>query len=291
MYLLSLLAAHLAVCVLMGWGVVSGRLRAPAAALPLVVFVPLWGTVCLLALTVCPRRRAGIGLEKLRVNEEIYRSFVTAGPRQDAAPMEDVLLLDDAGVRRSRMMELLSDRPERYLPLLRQASRNEDVEVVHYATTALAELNKDCDLRLQRAEKRYADDPDDAGALEEYLSVLGDSLQKEMAPGRILRIYRRQYAALLEKRQRQTPTLQNGETLVRQLMLLEEFDAAERELDALLRRWPDQQAVWLLRVEYAARRHDGALLRKTLLQARAGGVWFDEAARRTLDFWRGEAAG
>lgn len=289
---LALLPVHLAVCALVFFGIASGALKVRMDLLPLVMFVPLWGVVCVLLshfqLMTAGENTAPVGVEKLRVNEEIYRGFAAPAREEGAAPLEDVLLLDDGPTRRSQLLHLLNDRPERYLDLLRRASRNEDVEVVHYATTAMSELNKDYDLQLQRAEKRWREDP---RRLEEYLRALGEYLDKAMAPRRIRDIQRRQYVTLLAMRQQQAPTLENGLLLTRQLLLLEEFEQAEEQLHDLLRRWPAEQQVWLLRLELAARCHDGTGVRRVLRQAQAAGVWFDGEARRTLAFWQQEAAG
>ena len=45
---LALLPVHLAVCVLVFFGIASGALKVRMELLPLVVFVPLWGVVCVL---------------------------------------------------------------------------------------------------------------------------------------------------------------------------------------------------------------------------------------------------
>ena len=287
----ALLLVHPAVCALVFFGIAAGVLRVRMELLPLVVFVPLWGVVCVL-LSHFGLLKAGehapAGVDRLRVNGELYRGFSAPARGEGAAPLEDVLLLDDGPTRRSQLLHLLNDRPEQYLDLLRRASRNEDVEVVHYATTAMSELNKDCDLQLQRAEKRWREDP---RRLEEYLRALGDYLDKAMAPRRIRDIQRRQYVTLLALRQQQAPTLENGLLLTRQLLLLEEYEQAEEQLHDLLRHWPTEQRVWLLRLELAARCHDGAGVRRVLRQAQAAGVWFDGQARRTLAFWQQEAAG
>ena len=69
------------------------------------------------------------------------------------------------------------------------------------------------------------------------------------------------------------------------------FHVYDMEGKDLLRHWPTEQQVWLLRLELAARCHDGAGVRRVLRQAQAAGVWFDGQARRTLAFWQQEAAG
>ena len=70
-----------------------------------------------------------------------------------------------------------------------------------------------------------------------------------------------------------------------ELLLLGASLAAGASLGALY------DLVWLLRLELAARCHDGAGVRRVLRQAQAAGVWFDGQARRTLAFWQQEAAG
>ena len=290
---LLLLLLHLLLCALVFLGIVLDALRVRMEVMPVVLFVPVWGVVCVLLihfqLMISGKRSAELGVEKLRINEEIYRSFVVSGRESaNTAPLEDVLLLDSARERRSQMMSLLNDDPAQHLELLRQASMSTDVEVVHYATTAMSELNKEYDFRLQQAEKRYGDSPDDPGALDGYLNVLGDYLSKAMAPERIQRIQRGQYATLLEKRQSTRPTLENGAELVRQLLLLGDMDRAGEVLAQLRKRWPKEQQVWLLELETAARTRDGEQLRLVLRRAEEEQIYLGAQAREMLRFWKGE---
>lgn len=290
---LLLLLLHLLLCALVFLGIVLDALRVRMEVMPVVLFVPVWGVVCVLLihfqLMISGKRSAELGVEKLRINEEIYRSFVVSGGESaNTAPLEDVLLLDSARERRSQMMSLLNDDPAQHLELLRQASMSTDVEVVHYATTAMSELNKEYDFRLQQAEKRYGDSPDDPEALDGYLNVLGDYLSKAMAPERIQRIQRGQYATLLEKRQSTRPTLENGAELVRQLLLLGDMDRAGEVLAQLRKQWPKEQQVWLLELETAARTRDGEQLRLVLRRAEEEQIYLGAQAREMLRFWKGE---
>lgn len=290
---LLLLLLHLLLCAEILLGIGLGVLRVRMEVMPVVIFVPVWGALCALLMhfqiIISGKRSAELGVEKLKINEEIYKSFVATGESgANAAPLEDVLLLDGAKERRSQMMSLLNDDPAQHLELLRQASMSTDVEVVHYATTAMSELNKEYDFRLQQAEKQYGDNPGDPQALDAYLSVLGDYLSKAMAPERIQRIQRGQYASLLEKRQSTRPTLKNGVELVRQLLLLGEMDRAGDALEQLRSRWPQEQQVWLLELEAAARTRDGEQLRRVLREAEEGQIYLGAQAREALRFWKGE---
>ena len=289
-----LLIIHLLLCVAVFFLIAMGMLKVRMEVMPLVIFVPLWGVVCVMLihfqLLLAGKYSASIGVEKLRINEEIYRSFFV--PDEDSkgvAPLEDVLLLDEAKTRRKQMMELLNDNPVQYLELLRQARMNSDVEVVHYATTAMSELNKEYDLKLQKAEKNYGDNPESPERLDEYLEVLGDYLDKALAPERIQKIQRQQYAMLLQKRQNQRPELQNGVELERQLLRLGEFEQAENVLKELEQKWPSEQQIWLLKVEYAARQKNGRQIRRILREAEEQHIYFTAQTRESLEFWKKES--
>lgn len=289
-----LLIIHLLLCVAVFFLIAMGMLKVRMEVMPLVIFVPLWGVVCVMLihfqLLLAGKYSASIGVEKLRINEEIYRSFLVLDEdSKGVAPLEDVLLLDEAKTRRKQMMELLNDNPVQYLELLRQARMNSDVEVVHYATTAMSELNKEYDLKLQKAEKNYGDNPESPERLDEYLEVLGDYLDKALAPERIQKIQRQQYAMLLKKRQNQRPDLQNGVELERQLLRLGEFEQAENVLKELEQKWPEEQQVWLLKVEYAARQKNGRQIRRILREAEEKHIYFTTQTRESLEFWQKES--
>lgn len=289
-----LLIIHLLLCVAVFFLIAMGMLKVRMEVMPLVIFVPLWGVVCVMLihfqLLLAGKYSASIGVEKLRINEEIYRSFLVLDEdSKGVAPLEDVLLLDEAKTRRKQMMELLNDNPVQYLELLRQARMNSDVEVVHYATTAMSELNKEYDLKLQKAEKNYGDNPESPERLDEYLKVLGDYLDKALAPERIQKIQRQQYAMLLQKRQNQRPELQNGVELERQLLRLGEFEQAENVLKELEQKWPSEQQIWLLKVEYAARQKNGRQIRRILREAEEQHIYFTAQTRESLEFWKKES--
>ncbi len=60
-----------------------------------------------------------------------------------------LFFLNDPSRRRELIMNVLNDNRGN-MELLKQARMNEDVEVVHYAITAMVELSKEYDYRLQK---------------------------------------------------------------------------------------------------------------------------------------------
>ena len=106
-----------------------------------------------------------------RVNEEIYKNNIRAASDTDkkVVPLEEALLINEPELRRELIMDVLNDNPEEYMDLLKQARMNEDVEVVHYAITAMVELSKEYDFRMQKLEKLYAASPNDPEILKAVL--------------------------------------------------------------------------------------------------------------------------
>ena len=151
-----LIAVHVMICVLLCVLSRVGVLRVEGRLLPFMLLVPLWGPLCVLLLHASTLIRAGEhtapGLEQMRVDDEERRS-VLVEERADFAntvPLEEALIVNDSSRRRSLVMSILNDNPSRYIDVLSQARLNEDVEVVHYAATALAQISAKEDLALQR---------------------------------------------------------------------------------------------------------------------------------------------
>lgn len=113
-----LILLHIVCCVLVWLGIKTHLLKVKKYLMALVIFVPFWGTVCVLLLHLQMLTRRDNRIEP--------------------------------GVRRELIMDVLNDDPEEYMDLLKQARMNEDVEVVHYAITAMVELSKEYDFCLQK---------------------------------------------------------------------------------------------------------------------------------------------
>ena len=73
-----LLILHLTVCILIWAGIRSGMLKVKKYLIIPVIFVPVWGALSMLILHLQVFSKAEnsrkIGIEKLQVNEEIYKN-------------------------------------------------------------------------------------------------------------------------------------------------------------------------------------------------------------------------
>lgn len=208
-----LILLHIVCCVLVWLGIKTHLLKVKKYLMALVIFVPFWGTVCvlLLHLQMLTRRdnRIEPGVEKLRVNEEIYKNIFQAVSDTDKkiVPLEEALLINEPRVRRELIMDVLNDDPEEYMDLLKQARMNEDVEVVHYAITAMVELSKEYDFRLQKMEKLYVASPDDPEILEQYCDFMEEYLNQGILEAQMEREQRERYIRLLRQKLKVKTTL------------------------------------------------------------------------------------
>lgn len=290
-----LLLIHTLVCLVLSTLVKLGMLPVRGHMLPAMVLVPLWGP---LLLVLCARGEA-FGdaledgtLESLRLNDEIRRGMQVQVREGDAGvvPLEEALIVNDPSDRRRLMLSMLTEEPDAYLAQLQAAKLNDDVEVAHYAATAVAQISKESDLKLQQLERAFKADPS-AQNLDAYCDYLGEYLASGLAEGRVEQIQRQQYARLLARRCER----EDGAALrIRYATALAdagELDEAEAVITQLVAEVPDDQEAWMLCLRLAVMRRDGEAVQQVIDAIDNQHVYLSAENRDKLAFWRdgGEA--
>ena len=188
------------------------------------------------------------------------------------------------------MLSMLTDDPDAYLAQLQAAKLNDDVEVAHYAATAVAQISKESDLKLQQLERAFKTDPSTEN-LDAYCDYLGTYLDSGLAEGRVEQIQRQQYARLLARRCER----EDGAALrIRYATALAdagELDEAEAVITQLVAEVPDDQEAWMLCLRLAVMRRDGEGVRQVIDAIDNQHVYLSAENREQLAFWRdgGEA--
>ena len=290
-----LLLIHMLVCLVLWTLIKLGMLQVRGHMLPAMVLVPLWGP---LLLVLCARGEA-FGdaledgtLESLRLNDEICRGMQVQVREGDAGvvPLEEALIVNDSSDRRRLMLSMLTEDPDAYLAQLQSAKLNDDVEVAHYAATAVAQISKESDLKLQQLERAFKTDPS-AQNLHAYCDYLGEYLASGLAEGRVAQIQRQQYARLLARRCER----EDGAALrIRYATALAdagELDEAEAVITQLVAEVPDEQEAWMLCLRLAVMRCDGEAVQQVIDAIDNQHVYLSAENREKLAFWRdgGEA--
>lgn len=290
-----LLLIHTLVCLVLSTLVKLGMLPVRGHMLPAMVLVPLWGP---LLLVLCARGEA-FGdaledgtLESLRLNDEIRRGMQVQVREGDAGvvPLEEALIVNDPSDRRRLMLSMLTEDPDAYLAQLQAAKLNDDVEVAHYAATAVAQISKESDLKLQQLERAFKTDPSTEN-LDAYCDYLGTYLDSGLAEGRVEQIQRQQYARLLARRCEREDGAALRIRYAAALADADELDEAEAVIMQLVAEVPDEQEAWMLCLRLAVMRRDGEAVQQVIDAIDNQHVYLSAENREQLAFWRdgGEA--
>ena len=284
-----LLLIHTLVCLALWTLVKLGMLPVRGHMLPAMVLVPLWGP---LLLVLCARGEA-FGdaledgtLESLRLNDEIRRGMQVQVREGDAGvvPLEEALIVNDPSDRRRLMLSMLTEDPDAYLAQLQAAKLNDDVEVAHYAATAVAQISKESDLKLQQLERAFKTDPS-AQNLDAYCDYLGEYLASGLAEGRVEQIQRQQYARLLARRCEREDGAALRIRYATALADADELDEAEAVITQLVAEVPDDQEAWMLCLRLAVMRRDGEGVRQVIDAIDNQHVYLSAENREQLAFW------
>lgn len=291
-----LVIIHALVCLVLWTLMKLGLLPVRGHMLAVMVLVPLWGP--LLVLLLCARSRAfgdasrASTLESLRLKDDIRRGVQVQRREGDAGvvPLEEALIVNDPAERRRLMLSMLTEEPDAYLAQLQAAKLNDDVEVAHYAATAVAQISKESDLKLQQLERAFKTDPS-AQNLNEYCNFLGEYLGSGLAEGRVAQIQRQQYARLLARRCEREDTLELRIRYATALADVGQIDEAQAVTDQLVLDVPEEQEVWMLCLRLAVMRRDGDEVHRVIDAIDKQHVYLSAANREELAFWRnGEEA-
>ena len=291
-----LLLIHALVCLVLWTLMKLGLLPVRGHMLAVMVLVPLWGPLLVVLLIA---RSAVFGdnlkdamLEALRINDDMHRSMLVQGREGDdgVVPLEEALIVNDPGDRRRLMLSMLTEDPDAYLAQLQAAKLNDDVEVAHYAATAVAQISKESDLKLQQLERAFKTDPS-AQNLNAYCDYLGTYLASGLAEGRVAQIQRQQYARLLARRCEREDGLALRVRYATALADAGEVDEAEDVAERLVADAPDEQDVWMLCLRLAVLRRDGEMVQRVIDAVDKQHVYLSAENREKLAFWReGEEA-
>lgn len=255
---LIIIAVHLLVCMTLCLLHHVGVLKVDGLLLPFMALIPLWGplSVALMHSRAVLRggRRIPAGLQELKVEDREQRNI------------------------------LVDDRTDyaNTVPL------EEDVEVVHYAATAMAQISAKEDIALQQRMEEYERNRDSDEALDRYREALEHYLKSSMEQGYARTLQMRRYADLLAERLKRHNDYRTVCSLAKTQMDLGSFDAASRTIEAALSAWPRQGDVWLMKLRLEAARHDGEAVQRTVRHIKDDHIYLGGRGHDILRFWLGD---
>lgn len=288
-----LVIIHILVCIVLYLLLRLGVLKATRNIFPIVCLVPVWGFVSLLLLEFDTRRgrKEGVqtGVEKLLIEDDTQKNIVAEEDQEhrNVAPINEILAMNDSKTRRSVIMDVLYDDPEGYVEQLQEASVNDDTEVVHYAVTALIELQKEFEQKLLKLERKRKHEPDNQEYREEYFHLVEQYVESGLSEESSLKAYLRIYSGLLEEElQKKGESFSLYRKKARADLKQKEYDSAYQSIRKLIEGWPDRETGYLEQMEYYAALKDRDGIKKTIKEIRDGEVHLSPAGRAAVGFWQ-----
>ena len=255
-----------------------------------VLLLPLWGIIIVLILhfqiAFDATDSAEIGVEKLKLESELYKSVTVDEKKADTAiPIEEALLINSARERRSIIMDVLNDNPSDYIEFLQKAGNNDDTEVVHYAVTAMVEISKENDYMLQKLEAEYAANPDDIGVLSNYIDFLWSCLSQNLMQGQVEVMNRELFAQLMNNKIAADGNINDYCRLAENELRRGNYDAVGEVIDIMGEKWPDSEEYILLKIQYLAALGKGHEIQDFVKETENSHVYKSSKTKEALAFW------
>jgi len=288
---IAILIIHLLCCLFVLFGILLRVLNVHKYMFFVALFLPFWGTliVLLLHLQITLHKDGGreIGVEKLKLESEIYKSIAVDDKKIAATtvPIEEALIINSAKERRSIIMDVLNDNPREYIEFLQKAGNNEDTEVVHYAVTAMVEIAKENDDKLQQFERLYALAPDNPDVLTAYTDFLWSCLEQNLMQGQVEVMNRELFASLMQKKLAQSPSAENYSRLITNELRRGNLHTVGDLLTQMEKQWPTAEQYWLLKLAYLAERKNGDGIRTLIDEIENKNVYMTGTLKEALAFW------
>lgn len=290
---ITLLGVHILLCILIAAAMALKWMKIRRYMLYVALFLPIWGPALVLILnTQMMLRHTGekeLEAETFTVESELYKSITReSGTHGAAISMEEALIVNTPKERRALIMNVLNDDPKDYVDLLKKAGNNEDTEVVHYAVTAMVDISNENDSALWELEKRYCEAPEDIDILTEYCELLWNCLDQGLMQGQVEKMNRNLFDTLIHKKilLSKPPCMQDYIRGIENSLKLDNFSAADALLEEGRSMWPNNEALFLLKIRYAALTLNAAMINELLSEAEHGNIYLSAKAKEVIAFWK-----
>lgn len=286
------LIIHVIVCVLLYLGVRFHILRFSGQLLPLIALVPGAGIVVAVAAEYNSRcHKTGkrrIDLEELHLGEEDLRfsTLDSEGTEEVVIPLEEAMSVNDAETRRKLMLDILHENPNAYVELLQEARLDDDIEVTHYASTAIMELQREHELALQKAETEYRADPENYENVNKYLHSLERYIKSGLIDENIRFVYRARYGEVLKQKIALEP--ENMDAMLQAVdnyMDMGNITEASAMVESMIIRWPNREEAWLAKLKVCRNAYDQAGIQSVIREVKKRNIYLTPQGRSILSFW------
>lgn len=215
----------------------------------------------------------------VRIDEDVTQDKVV--------PLQEALLINDSHTRRELIMDVLYTNPGAYIQQLSDARVNDDPEVVHYAVTALVEIQKEFDLRFQALSRELAERPNDEILLRRYQSFLEQYLSSGLLEGSHRDVQLRKYVEVLKQRlSGNKGSLSLWIKKAEADMLLQNLEELRSDAETMISFRPENEQGYLYLLKYHAMRQNRQGVVDVIGMIDRKKIYLSPEARAELNFWR-----
>ncbi len=220
-----------------------------------IIFLPILGEVLIVIEHVRQVRGTQAKkiseLEAMKEVDDDYTNIQLASKEDNmVVPIEDALILNDSAVRRSLIMDVLMQDTKQYTGVINQARLNDDVEVVHYAITAMVELSDEYESKSKLLRGKIEAEPDRSDYKDEYIDFLEEYIHSGVAEGSILNLQKQYYEEMIEDRFKRLKLDDDMVKLSRIKLDKKEYDQAIDLIEKYKSEHPHSQKMWINEFRY-----------------------------------------
>jgi len=288
------LILHLLICIVLYVLHKLAVLHTKAQLFPFVFCLPVCGP-CLILIEEWYERKQKMGIdeirvEKLKIEDEIYKRIDVDASKDSnsTVPLEEALVIDDTKTRRKLMMDILNRDPKQYIRLLQKIRMSSDTEITHYATTSMAEIQRNHELQIRQNEEALQEEPENLHLLKHYNKDLEDYIASGLLTASTADLFRHKRKNVLKRIIKLKPEQEKYYLqYIRNQIDLGEYDNLSKAVD-VIEEGPLSEEKCILIEEYCRATHQSDRMKRMLQRVKEENVYLSHKGREWYAFWAGE---
>ncbi len=208
--------------------------------------------------------------------------------KNSIVPLEEALVVNDTATKRALIMDVLYSNPSDFVPQLFYAKANGDTEVVHYAATALTEIQKDFDLKLKDILTRKQLNHDDHDLNMEHMQLLEKYISSQLLSGDRLKNQLEQYSTLIKEELKNEDVKGRWALINRKAetdLELGDIEELDDDIKYMMHRWPERERVYVFEIQKAVLKKDKKMIDETIKNIKKRKIHITSELRDLIDFW------
>lgn len=264
------------------------KIAMPQIVLYSLAVIPIFGPLCYILLQHTQADPTNAVDPNLTEYDSNSWGLTKIEKEDEIVSVEEAMLLNSPQEQRQLVKKILrQENLEDYLPVLQSDLLYSDVEVTHYATIALVEIQNNYEKELQMLRQKHSDYPGDQQILIELIQKLMSYIESGLPEGNLLTMYREEYSLYLHEicSKEEVTSVFYGK-MIDNYLHLQDFNQANEWLIKMEERWPNSKTLQILKMEYFVQTHNSFKLRETLDIMGNQIKPMPADVREKLDFWQ-----